>query len=99
MRASELQAKDVINIVDGRRLGGIGDLDIDLESGLIRSLIIPPTGRLFGLLVSGEEVVIPWNQIVKIGSDVVLVDLRTGAESSPPRVPPSLLGSSASGGY
>lgn len=99
MRASELQAKDIINIVDGRRLGGIGDLDIDLESGLIRSLIIPPAARLFGLFVSGEEVVIPWNQIVKIGSDVVLVDLRQGVESSPPRATHSLMGSSASSGY
>ncbi|MCI0184204.1 MAG: YlmC/YmxH family sporulation protein [Acidibacillus sp.] len=78
MRASELQAKDVINIVDGRKLGSIGDLDIDLETGLIRSMIIPQSGRFFGLMAGGEEIVIPWTQIVKIGSDVVLVDLRQG---------------------
>ncbi len=78
MRASELQAKDVINIVDGRKLGSIGDLDIDLETGLIRSMIIPQSGRFFGLMGGGDEVVIPWTQIVKIGSDVVLVDLRQG---------------------
>lgn len=54
MRASELQAKDVINIVDGRKLGSIGDLDIDLETGLIRSMIIPQSGRFFGLM-AGEK--------------------------------------------
>lgn len=78
MRASELQAKDVVNVSDGRKLGVIGDLDIDLDSGLIRAMIIPPAGRFFGMMTSGEEVVIPWSQIVKIGSDVVLVDLRSG---------------------
>lgn len=82
MRASELQAKDVVNVSDGRKLGVIGDLDIDQDSGLIRSMIIPPTGRFFGMVTSGEEVVIPWTQIVKIGSDVVLVDLRTGNQES-----------------
>ncbi|MCY0874826.1 MAG: YlmC/YmxH family sporulation protein [Firmicutes bacterium] len=78
MRASELQAKDVVNVADGRKLGVIGDLDIDLDSGLVRSMIIPPSGKFFGMIANGEEVVIPWSQIVKIGSDVVLVDIRAG---------------------
>ena len=90
VRASELQAKDVINVVDGRKLGSIGDLDIDVESGLIRAMVIPPAGRFFGLLASGDEVVIPWAHIVKIGTDVVLVDLRQGESSlSPSRSRPS----------
>ena len=96
VRASELQAKDVINIVDGRRLGAIGDLDIDLESGLVRAMIIPPVGRFFGLVSGGEEVVIPWGRIVKIGADVVLVDLRQNGESS---LPAPHAGSSTSAGY
>ncbi len=84
VRASELQAKDVINVVDGRKLGSIGDLDIDVESGLIRAMIIPPAGRFFGLLASGDEVVVLWTHIVKIGTDVVLVDLRQGEGSLSP---------------
>ncbi|MCY0869479.1 MAG: YlmC/YmxH family sporulation protein [Firmicutes bacterium] len=81
MRASELQAKDVINVTDGRRLGVIGDLDIDLDSGIVRSVIVPPAGRFFGLMPGGDEVVIGWNQIVKIGLDVVLVDMRSPGDS------------------
>lgn len=96
MRASELQAKDVVNIVDGRKLGSIGDLDIDLESGLIRSIIIPPTGRFFGLFPSGDEVVVPWSQIIKIGSDVVLIDMRQGESSY---LPPSRASATSSGSY
>jgi len=98
VRASELQAKDVVNVTDGRRLGVIGDLDIDLDSGLIRSMIIPPTGKFFGMFANGEEVVIPWNQIVKIGSDVVLVELRTGGPDSPSYLSGSRT-SLTSGGY
>lgn len=75
MKVSELQSKDVVSITDGRRLGMIGDLDIDLESGMIRAIIVPGEGRFFGLFGSGQDLVIPWSQIIKIGSDVVLVEL------------------------
>ena len=73
----------MINVVDGRKLGSIGDLDIDVDSGLIRAMVVPPAGRFFGLLASGEEVVIPWTNIVKIGADVVLVDLRQAETALP----------------
>lgn len=96
MRASELQAKDVVSVSDGRKLGSVGDLEIDPESGLIRAMIIPPSGRFFGLFASGEEVVIPWTNIVKIGADVVLVDLRQVTES--PMLPEGR-SSRSSGGY
>ncbi len=80
VRAGELQTKDVINIVDGRKLGSIGDLEIDLETGMVHALVIPPEGKFFGLFTKGDEVVVNWEQIVKIGTDVVLVDLRQPGE-------------------
>lgn len=81
MRISDLQSKDVVNIGDGKRLGTIGDLEIDPDSGLVRSLIIPLQGRFFGMVGGGQEHIVPWNQIVKIGSDVILVDLRSPQET------------------
>ena len=81
MRISELQAKDVINIVDGRKIGHVGDLVLDLRQGRIESLIVPEGGRFFGLFGGGVDVVIPWRSIVKVGEDVVLVrldDVRLG---------------------
>lgn len=81
VRISELQAKDVVNIADGKRLGSIGDLDIDTDSGLIRALVVPGQGRFFGMMGGGQDYVVPWNQIVKIGSDVILVDLRPVQET------------------
>jgi YlmC/YmxH family sporulation protein len=75
MKISELQAKDVVNIADGKKLGQIQDFEMDLTQGLIKAIVVPTEQKLFSWLSSGQEVVIPWNQIVKIGSDVILVRL------------------------
>ncbi len=97
MRISDLQAKDVVNIGDGKRLGTIGDLDIDIESGLIRAIIIPGEARFFGMVGGGHDYVVAWNQIVKIGSDVILVDLRPSGENTYYLPPQS--GKLGTGGY
>lgn len=76
MKITELQSKDVINIADGRKLGQIHDLEIDMKQGLIRSIILPTETRLFGWISGGDEITIPWRHIVKIGSDVILVRLE-----------------------
>lgn len=81
MRISDLQSKDVVNVGDGKRLGAIGDLEIDSDSGLIHAVIIPGQGKFFGMIGGGQEFIVPWNQIVKIGSDVILVDLRPMRET------------------
>src|SRR5579875_1098250 len=97
MRISELQAKDVVNVEDGKRLGTIGDMEIDLDSGLIRSIVIPGQGRFFGMVGSTQDYVTPWNQIVKIGTDVILVDLRPPHETGYYLPPQS--GKRGTGGY
>jgi YlmC/YmxH family sporulation protein len=74
-RTSDLKQKEVINISDGRRLGFICDVEIDLESGKIDAIVIPGSGRLFGLIGKDNEFIIPWERIKKIGEDIVLVDL------------------------
>jgi YlmC/YmxH family sporulation protein len=76
VKISELQMKDVVSISDGKRLGQIGDLDIDMENGMIRAIIVPAGGKFFGLFGQAQDYVIPWNQIVKVGADVVLVELH-----------------------
>lgn len=73
IRISEFQLKDVVNVSDGRKLGNIGDIDINLDTGKIESIIISQTGKLLGFFGKEDEIVIPWNQIIKIGADVILV--------------------------
>lgn len=78
MKISDLQNKDIVNVADGRKLGRINDIELDLTTGRIKRLLVPSETKLFGLFSSGQDWVIPWNQIVKIGSDVILVKLEQG---------------------
>lgn len=75
MKISDFQSKDVINIVDGKKLGQISDLELDLRQGRIESIVVPNTGRFFGFFGGGTDMVVPWRNIVKIGMDVILVKL------------------------
>jgi len=80
MRVSELRALDIINIEDGRRLGPIIDLDLDLEKGMIKGIIVLASSSrgkgFFGGARGGGDVFIPWEKVVKVGVDVILVDGR-----------------------
>jgi YlmC/YmxH family sporulation protein len=72
MRLSDLQHKEIVNIVDGKRVGIIIDVIVD-EKGNITSLVLEDRrGRKF----SREEYNIMWSQIVKIGDDIILIDTR-----------------------
>ncbi len=77
MRMVELAGKEIINIYDGARLGVVGDSDmvIDNESGKITSVIIPRKSNLINLWVDRQHMVIPWESVVKIGFEVMIVDL------------------------
>ena len=73
MRLADLQAKDVINVKDGKRLGKIMDAEID-NKGLITYFAVEQK-KFFRIFSSNPEVNITFNQIVKIGEDVILVEL------------------------
>lgn len=68
-----METKDIINMVDGRYLGEIMDIEIDIEAGRIRALVMPYQGG-GGFLHRKEQMVIPWQEVRKIGFDVVLVE-------------------------
>ena len=72
MRLSELQLKEIINISNGKRIGIIVDVIVS-ASGQIEKLVLEEKrGRKF----SKEEYEILWNQIIKIGDDIILIDTR-----------------------
>jgi YlmC/YmxH family sporulation protein len=75
IKISDLRNRDVVNIVDGRRLGAICDLDLDLENGRITAIIVPGSVKIFSLFGGGRDYIIPWENIVKIGVDTILVEL------------------------
>jgi YlmC/YmxH family sporulation protein len=80
IKISDLRNRDVINILDGRKLGNIMDIDLDLENGRVLSLIMPGQSRRFNFLSRKEEVNVPWNKIVRIGRDVILVEIPLSYE-------------------
>lgn len=75
MRVSDLQTKDVVNQYDGRNVGRIIDIDI-LENGTINYFIVEPKKIIKRFNIYNNEVTIKLDQIVKIGTDVILVDFR-----------------------
>ena len=81
VKASDFRQKEVINIYDGKRLGYVCDVDIDMTKGVLNAIIVPGNGKVLGLFGKDEDYVIPWSKIKTIGDDIILVDY-----SLPPKV-------------
>ena len=58
---------------DCRILGCVEDVEFDLCTGKILALLVPAERSLLGLGRPTCHYRIPWNQIEKIGDDVILV--------------------------
>lgn len=82
-KASDLR-KDVISIRTGRRLGELMDVEIDDASGRITSLIVPGAAKFWGLAGADADLVIPWQKIIRIGPDCILVDWEAGEQKPNP---------------
>ena len=75
----ELRCKEVVNVVDGRRLGHIIDVAFNLASG---------EKSFWNVFKNASEFFIPINQIVKIGEDTILVQIFGGNQNvQPPGLP------------
>ena len=75
MRIADLRYKEIINVSSGHRLGFVYDVDMDLASGKVGALIVPGPCRFFGLLGREDDYFLPFDCIVKIGSDIILIDV------------------------
>ncbi|MDD3169554.1 MAG: YlmC/YmxH family sporulation protein [Eubacteriales bacterium] len=72
----DLRNKEVINIYDGKSLGYVYDIEVNLEKGLIEGIIVPAQKSLFSFFGRGDnDYVIKWKDIKRIGDDVILVDV------------------------
>ena len=74
MRLSELQGKNIVSVVDGRNIGNIIDVNIMMD-GRIESLIIERGKSIFSFNRDGDTKIL-WNDITKIGEDVILVNVN-----------------------
>jgi len=76
-RMYDLRQKEIINTKDGARFGFVSDLQFDETEGKVTALIVPGPGRVLGVFGRDQEYRIPWDNIVKIGEDIILVDCET----------------------
>lgn len=73
-RIAELRYKEIISVENGSRYGYVGDMEVDLETGQVRALVVPGRRRFFGLLGREEDKVIPWSSVRRFGEDIILVE-------------------------
>ncbi len=78
----ELEAKDVINVVDGKNLGNICDMSFEIGPGRILSITTKKSAGLFSFFKKEDGIEIAWDQVVKIGDDVVIVNYLNGSSIS-----------------
>ena len=72
----KLKNKEVINIGDGKSLGFVYDIEVDLDKGVIDGIVIPSGKGFLGFFSKKEgHTVIKWDKVRTVGDDVILVDL------------------------
>lgn len=74
VKFSELRSKEVIHINNGDRVGFISDVDIDFGTGKVISISVPGPYKALGLLGKEPDTIIKWENIKKIGDDLVIID-------------------------
>lgn len=79
-RMGDLRNKEVINVKDGTRIGFVCDVEIDTHTAALTAVVVYGRLRLFGILGRESDFVIPWQDIVLIGDDTVLVNYEEPAE-------------------
>lgn len=71
----DFKHKEVINIVDAKRLGYVQDVTADLKTGVITSIIVPGNNKRFNIFSNDNEIIIPWEKIKAIGDEIILVEI------------------------
>ena len=74
-RTTNLRYKEVINICNGYRLGFVCDVEIDMVTGKVISLIVPGPCKIFGLFWHEDDYLIPWECITRVGEDIIFIEV------------------------
>lgn len=88
MLLSDLAGKEIINLYDGAKLGLVGDADLDISlNGSVEAIVLTSSGGFSGFWGSKgdrerETLVIPWDTIKKVGSEVIIIDLKSKFEQN-----------------
>ncbi|MDR0818652.1 MAG: YlmC/YmxH family sporulation protein [Oscillospiraceae bacterium] len=75
-KIADMRCKEVINICDGMRMGFVDDVLFNIIDGRMIALIVPGPAKLFGLFGREDDYVIPWERIMRIGDDIIIVEIK-----------------------
>lgn len=70
-RITQIRGQEVVDVQNGSRYGRVEDLEIDLEAGKVRALVVPSNRWGFG---REKEHIFPWESVRCFGEDIILVD-------------------------
>ena len=79
VKFSDLQCAEVICLSDGRRLGYVADVLVEVPEGRVCAIVVPGQSRSVPFLGAREDYIIPWDCIRRIGADIVLVETNCDA--------------------
>ena len=79
MTLSELCERDIINVATGENYGRVDDIVFEPQTAQITHVVLYGRLKWFGLLGREEDVCIPWQEIQKVGADVLLVETQQPA--------------------
>ena len=77
IRLSNLTGKNVVNLFDGVRLGAIYEpvIAFDEHTGKLEQLYLGGRNGITGNWSEKNSIAIPWQNVQKIGQEVVIVDM------------------------
>lgn len=76
---NELRKREVINVADGKSLGYLTDITLQFPSGVLSGIVVPERKlNWFLRLFNKTQLFISVENIIKIGNDVILVNLKCG---------------------
>lgn len=75
-RTGDLRCREVVNIADGKRLGFVDDVLLDIHDGRVIALTVRGGARAFGIVGREDDYVLPWESITRMGDDIILVEVR-----------------------
>lgn len=80
----DLRCKEVVNVLDGRRLGHIIDIVFELGSARVLGFIVPGERTGWNIFKNTDQLFIPYGCVTKIGEDAILVELPSqGVPTNP----------------
>ncbi|WP_455544206.1 YlmC/YmxH family sporulation protein [Intestinibacter sp.] len=81
MRISDIMEKEIINVKNGKKLGFITDIDLDVENGKVSSFSI--TGSSGSFFSRGAEIdTVFWRDILRIGCDTIIVSIGSNFDTN-----------------